>query len=130
MLGYDLMNYKDFGKCCSVYKSFFLDDKESLRTVLLCLQAKIHPEQPAILLSTDDCKHLRAAIHEVHAVFTLDSFFFLCCSLWVLHYWCFKVYRCWRKQSKWMQTVSAFLRTGFSISAGTGSLASWTVSFY
>ncbi|KAH9563242.1 hypothetical protein CY35_05G115300 [Sphagnum magellanicum] len=28
-------------------------------------QAKIHPEQPATILSTDDCKHLRAAIHEV-----------------------------------------------------------------
>ncbi|CAM6026433.1 unnamed protein product [Sphagnum balticum] len=28
-------------------------------------QAKIHPEQPATTLSTDDCKHLRAAIHEV-----------------------------------------------------------------
>jgi formamidopyrimidine-DNA glycosylase len=29
------------------------------------VQAKIHPEQPATILSSDDCKHLRAAIHEV-----------------------------------------------------------------
>ncbi len=69
------MNYKGFGKWCWVYKSFFLDNKESLRRVSLCVQAKIHPEQPATILSTDDCKHLRAAIHEVHTVFTLDSFF-------------------------------------------------------
>jgi hypothetical protein len=56
--------------------------------------------------------------------------FFLCCNLWALHYWCFKVYKWWRKQSKWMQTMNILLKIGSSINVGTRSLASWMVSFY